>query len=156
MNNVQEQYRGLLSSLVHGGAQKEDRTGTGTKSVFGRILRHDMSTGFPLLTTKKYFLNMQLRKYFGYFKDDRILSILMIMALIIGMRTMNGPVEQMERLVRFTVFNGVILMALIRLENWFVKSKKIRPAAGFMLALGTQLTLAIWLCLHAIMVFKYT
>lgn len=55
MNNVQEQYRGLLSSLVHGGAQKEDRTGTGTRSVFGRILRHDMSTGFPLLTTKKIF-----------------------------------------------------------------------------------------------------
>lgn len=53
--NIQDEYRGLLSSLVHGGKQKEDRTGVGTRSVFGRILRHDMSTGFPLLTTKKIF-----------------------------------------------------------------------------------------------------
>ena len=57
MNDVQEQYRGLLSSLVHGGRQKKDRTGVGTRSVFGRILRHDMSTGFPLLTTKKIYFN---------------------------------------------------------------------------------------------------
>ena len=57
MNNVQEQYRGLLSSLVYGGRQKNDRTGVGTRSVFGRILRHDMSTGFPLLTTKKIYFN---------------------------------------------------------------------------------------------------
>ena len=55
MNNVQEQYRGLLSSLVHGGKPKEDRTGVGTRSVFGRILRHNMSAGFPLLTTKKIY-----------------------------------------------------------------------------------------------------
>ena len=55
MNNVQESYRGLLSSLVHGGKPKEDRTGVGTRSVFGRILRHDMSAGFPLLTTKKIY-----------------------------------------------------------------------------------------------------
>jgi thymidylate synthase len=53
--NIQDEYRGLLSSLVHGGKQKADRTGTGTRSVFGRILRHDMSAGFPLLTTKKIF-----------------------------------------------------------------------------------------------------
>jgi thymidylate synthase len=53
--NIQDEYRGLLSSLVYGGKQKEDRTGIGTKSVFGRILRHDMSAGFPLLTTKKIF-----------------------------------------------------------------------------------------------------
>ena len=57
MNNVQEQYRGLLSSLVYGGKQKDDRTGVGTRSVFGRILRHDMSAGFPLLTTKKIYFN---------------------------------------------------------------------------------------------------
>lgn len=55
MNNVQDSYRGLLSSLVYGGKPKEDRTGVGTRSVFGRILRHDMSAGFPLLTTKKIY-----------------------------------------------------------------------------------------------------
>ncbi len=79
MNNVQEQYRGLLSSLVHGGAQKDDRTGVGTRSVFGRILRHDMSAGFPLLTTKKIYFNhavtellwiLQGRSDIGYLNDN--------------------------------------------------------------------------------------
>ena len=55
MNDIQEQYRGLLSSLVYGGKPKKDRTGVGTRSVFGRILRHNMAKGFPLLTTKKIY-----------------------------------------------------------------------------------------------------
>jgi len=52
MINVDEEYRGLLSSVLTGGTPKTDRTGTGTKSVFGRTIRHDMRAGFPLLTTK--------------------------------------------------------------------------------------------------------
>ncbi len=58
MINIEEEYLGLLSGVLHGGYDKPDRTGTGTKSVFGRIIRHDMALGFPLLTTKKiYFKN---------------------------------------------------------------------------------------------------
>jgi thymidylate synthase len=57
MINVQDEYKGLLSGIFHGGAQKEDRTGTGTRSVFGRVLRHDMANGFPLLTAKKIYFN---------------------------------------------------------------------------------------------------
>ena len=57
MISVQDEYRGLLSGILHGGAQKEDRTKTGTQSVFGRMLRHDMELGFPLLTTKKIYFN---------------------------------------------------------------------------------------------------
>jgi len=57
MINVQNEYRGLLSGILHGGAEKKDRTGTGTKAVFGRILRHNMELGFPLLTAKKIFFN---------------------------------------------------------------------------------------------------
>lgn len=57
MTNINEEYRGLLSSILHGGVPKEDRTGTGTKSVFGRIIRHDMRIGFPILTSKKISFN---------------------------------------------------------------------------------------------------
>tara|TARA_B100001996_G_scaffold265067_1_gene206854 strand:+ start:1127 stop:1957 length:831 start_codon:yes stop_codon:yes gene_type:complete len=57
MINVQDEYRGLLSGVLYGGAKKEDRTGTGTQAVFGRMLRHDMAIGFPLLTTKKIYFN---------------------------------------------------------------------------------------------------
>lgn len=46
-------YLNLLEDILSNGIQKGDRTGTGTLSVFGRMYRHDLSTGFPLLTTKK-------------------------------------------------------------------------------------------------------
>lgn len=57
MINIEEEYIGLLSGVLYGGKEKADRTGTGTKSVFGRMLRHDMKIGFPLLTTKKIYFN---------------------------------------------------------------------------------------------------
>ena len=53
MNSLDEQYRGLLAEVLHNGVEKEDRTGTGTLSRFGMSIRHDMSKGFPILTTKK-------------------------------------------------------------------------------------------------------
>jgi len=46
-------YLDLLSDVMENGADKGDRTGTGTRSVFGRQIRYDLSKGFPLLTTKK-------------------------------------------------------------------------------------------------------
>jgi thymidylate synthase len=53
MHNIDEEYRQLLMDILIHGVKKEDRTGTGTQSVFGRQIRHSMSEGFPLLTTKK-------------------------------------------------------------------------------------------------------
>ncbi len=55
MLNGEESYLQLMSGILYGGKEKQDRTGTGTKSVFGRQWKHDMATGFPLLTTKKVF-----------------------------------------------------------------------------------------------------
>lgn len=53
MNNLDKQYINLLQDILDNGVVKKDRTGTGTKSIFGRQIRHKMSEGFPLLTTKK-------------------------------------------------------------------------------------------------------
>jgi thymidylate synthase len=53
MNNIDKQYQALLQDILDNGVKKEDRTKTGTISVFGRQIRHKMSEGFPLLTTKK-------------------------------------------------------------------------------------------------------
>ena len=57
MTNIENEYKELMSEILDKGMDKSDRTGTGTKSVFGRTIRHDMSLGFPILTGKKISFN---------------------------------------------------------------------------------------------------
>ena len=70
MNKLDEQYRGLLAEVLHNGVEKEDRTGTGTLSRFGMSIRHDMSKGFPILTTKKVAWKTMVTELKWFLKGD--------------------------------------------------------------------------------------
>ncbi len=52
-STIDIQYKKLLETILEFGSNKEDRTGTGTRSIFGYTIRHNMANGFPLLTTKR-------------------------------------------------------------------------------------------------------
>ena len=67
---IDEQYKDLLQTILSYGVEKEDRTGTGTKSIFGYTLRHDMTQGFPLLTTKKVAYKSMITELRWMLKGD--------------------------------------------------------------------------------------
>jgi thymidylate synthase len=70
MSNIEKQYQGILRKLVLYGNEKGDRTGTGTLSYFGEQIRHDMSEGFPLLTTKKMAVKTMMTELKWFLKGD--------------------------------------------------------------------------------------
>jgi len=70
MNNIDKQYQALLQDIIDNGVQKGDRTGTGTISVFGRQIRHKMSEGFPLLTTKKMYFKGIVTELLWFLRGD--------------------------------------------------------------------------------------
>ena len=70
MNELDLQYQKLLQDITLNGKEKTDRTGTGTLSVFGKQIRHDMSNGFPLLTTKKMAVKTMMTELKWFLKGD--------------------------------------------------------------------------------------
>jgi thymidylate synthase len=70
MNNLDKQYQSLLQDIIDNGIEKKDRTGTGTISVFGRQIRHKMSDGFPLLTTKKMAFKTMVTELLWFLRGD--------------------------------------------------------------------------------------
>ena len=65
-----KQYHELIKHVVENGTQKHDRTGTGTKSVFGHQMRFDLSKGFPMVTTKKLHLKSIVYELLWFLNGD--------------------------------------------------------------------------------------
>ena len=70
MNKLDRDYIELLKDIMTNGVEKGDRTGTGTISVFGRQIRHKMSDGFPLLTTKKMAFKTMVTELLWFLRGD--------------------------------------------------------------------------------------
>jgi len=77
MNNIDKSYQALLQDILDNGVVKSDRTGTGTISVFGRQIRHKMSEGFPLLTTKKVHWNSIVAELLWFLRGDTNIRFLL-------------------------------------------------------------------------------
>ena len=70
MNTLDKQYQELLQTILDYGVEKNDRTGTGTKSIFGYTIRHNMKHGFPLLTTKKMYFKGIVTELLWFLRGD--------------------------------------------------------------------------------------
>ena len=76
MNKLDKQYTELLQAILDYGVEKKDRTGTGTKSIFGYTIRHKMSDGFPLLTTKKMPFKTMVTELVWFLRGDTNIKFL--------------------------------------------------------------------------------
>ena len=76
MNTIDYRYQNLLQDILDNGVEKKDRTGTGTISVFGRQIRHKMSDGFPLLTTKKMAWKQIVTELLWFLRGDTNIKFL--------------------------------------------------------------------------------
>jgi thymidylate synthase len=76
MNKLDKQYQDLLQTILDYGVEKKDRTGTGTKSIFGYTIRHNMQDGFPVLTTKKMAWKTMVTELLWFLRGDTNIKFL--------------------------------------------------------------------------------
>ncbi|HHW37028.1 MAG TPA: thymidylate synthase [Bacillales bacterium] len=77
MNNADKEYLSLCNRILNHGIKKEDRTGTGTISIFGHQMRFNLNEGFPLLTTKRIPFRLVVSELLWFIKGDTNIKYLL-------------------------------------------------------------------------------
>ena len=77
MNKLDPWYQSILQQVIYEGVTKSDRTGTGTKSIFGVQFKHDMRDGFPILTTKKIHFKSVVTELLWFLRGDTNIKYLL-------------------------------------------------------------------------------
>ena len=117
MNKLDSNYQTLLRDVLDMGTLKDDRTGTGTTSIFGRQIRHDMSDGFPLLTTKKMAIKTMMTELKWFLKGDTNIKYLVDNNCHIW----NGDAYKAYRRIPTNQLDERTFIHRIKTQDWFAK-----------------------------------
>jgi thymidylate synthase len=127
MNRLDKRYQDLLQDILDNGVVKTDRTGTGTISVFGRQIKHKMSQGFPLLTTKKIAWNTMVTELLWFLKGDTNIKYLVEN----GCHIWDGDAYKNYSKAIENVIDGYksgdIMGMQPHIEKWFSNSDELTP-----------------------------
>ena len=117
MNSLDLRYQGILQDILLEGKEKGDRTGTGTISVFGKQIRHDMSDGFPLLTTKKMAVKTMMTELKWFLKGDTNIKYLVDNNCHIW----DGDAYKAYRRIPTNQLDERTFVHRIKTQDWFAK-----------------------------------
>ena len=144
------QYLNLLQRVIDDGVERGDRTGTGTRSVFGHQMRFDLAQGFPMLTTKKLHLKSIIHELLWFLSGDTNISYLNENGSLFGT---NGPMRTAIWGPSMAASGAVgkLRMPPYRPDFAIVAQLTSNPESRrHIVQPGTLPMLTIWHCRHAI------